>query len=201
MRRRISRAQQTKNWCVGFSFPPPAYAGIHPTLYLFGFRANALNSHFSSYLPGFDPGSFLEISEASGGFRGPSGGLQNSLADPNMITFLPPRYSGRTAPTMLTPGPIELPNSWHRACKTQGHSTKNFLPRALALQRDGMLPDWQVQAISTHRGDKKKGCTLEPTSYISTCRNSVADGEQLVVHVSGADHGGPTARPIATFFS
>ena len=41
VRRRISRAQQTKNWCVGFSFPPPAYAGIHPTLYLFGFRANA----------------------------------------------------------------------------------------------------------------------------------------------------------------
>ena len=45
VRRRISRAQQTKNWRVGFSFPPPAYAGIHPTLYLFGFRANALNSH------------------------------------------------------------------------------------------------------------------------------------------------------------
>ena len=45
MRRRISRAQQTKNWCVGFSFPPPAYAGIHPTLDLFGFRADALNSH------------------------------------------------------------------------------------------------------------------------------------------------------------
>ena len=42
-----SRAQQTKNWCVGFSFPPPAYAGIHPTLYLFGFRADALNSHSS----------------------------------------------------------------------------------------------------------------------------------------------------------
>ena len=41
----FSRAQQTKNWCVGFSFPPPAHAGIHPTLYLFGFRANALNSH------------------------------------------------------------------------------------------------------------------------------------------------------------
>ena len=47
IRRRISRAQQTKNWCVGFSFPPPAYAGIHPTLYLFGFRADALNSHSS----------------------------------------------------------------------------------------------------------------------------------------------------------
>ena len=45
MRRRISRAQQTKNWCVGFPFPAPAYAGIHPTLYIFGFRANALNSH------------------------------------------------------------------------------------------------------------------------------------------------------------
>ena len=72
MRRRISRAQQTKSWCVGFSFPPPAYAGIHPTLYLFGFRANALNSHLSSYLPGFDPGSFLEIRRP----RRPSAGLQ-----------------------------------------------------------------------------------------------------------------------------
>ena len=45
VRRHISHAQQTKNWCVGFSFPPPAYVGIHPTLDLFGFRANALNSH------------------------------------------------------------------------------------------------------------------------------------------------------------
>ena len=60
MQRRISRAQQTKNWCVGFSFPPPAYAGIHPTLYLFGFRADALNSHSPPYLPGFDPRSCLE---------------------------------------------------------------------------------------------------------------------------------------------
>ena len=60
MRRRISRAQQTKNWCVGFSFPPPAYAGIHPTLYLFGFRADALNSHSPPYLPGFDPRSCFE---------------------------------------------------------------------------------------------------------------------------------------------
>ena len=70
-RRRISRAQQTKNWCVGFSFPPPAYAGIHPTLYLFGFRANALNSHSPPYLPGFDPGSGLRCFRAfSGLFRG-----------------------------------------------------------------------------------------------------------------------------------
>ena len=51
MRRRISRAQQTKNWCVGFSLPPPTYAGIHPTLYLFGFRASALNSRSPPYLP------------------------------------------------------------------------------------------------------------------------------------------------------
>ena len=74
MRRRISRAQQTKNWCVGLPFPPPAYAGIHPTLYLFGFRANALNS---PYLPGFDPGSGLERFEGpekgGGGNLGASG--------------------------------------------------------------------------------------------------------------------------------
>ena len=57
----FSRAQQTKNWCVGFSFPPPAYAGIHPTLYLFGFRANALNSHSPPSLPGFDPGTFAFV--------------------------------------------------------------------------------------------------------------------------------------------
>ena len=66
----FSRAQQTKNWCVGFSFPPPAYAGIHPTLYLFGFRANALNSHSPSFLPGFDPGSG-EAFGVSDGFWGP----------------------------------------------------------------------------------------------------------------------------------
>ena len=47
MRRRTRRAQQTKSWCVGLFFPPLAYAGIRPTLFLFGFRADALNSHFS----------------------------------------------------------------------------------------------------------------------------------------------------------
>ena len=30
-----------------FFFPPPAYAGIRPTLFLFGFQTDALNSHFS----------------------------------------------------------------------------------------------------------------------------------------------------------
>ena len=70
MRRRISRAQQTKNWCVGFSFPPPAYAGIHPTLYLFGFRADALNSHSPPYLPGFDPRSCLERFDTFSGSSG-----------------------------------------------------------------------------------------------------------------------------------
>ena len=96
-RRRISRAEQTKNWCVGFSFPPPAYAGIHPTLYLFGFRANALNSHSPAYLPGFNPGSGLRCFReflglfpdcsgfagaspgASGGPPGASGGLRGRL--------------------------------------------------------------------------------------------------------------------------
>ena len=73
----FSCAQQTKNWCVGFSFPPPAYAGIHPTLYLFGFRANALNSHSPSLCLAL---TFLEFfpdcsgpSRASGGLRGPPG--------------------------------------------------------------------------------------------------------------------------------
>ena len=70
MRRRISRAQQTKNWCVGFSFPPPAYAGIHPTLYLFGFRADALNSHSPPSLPGFDPRSCLERFDTLSGSSG-----------------------------------------------------------------------------------------------------------------------------------
>ena len=69
-------------------FPPPAYAGIHPTLYLFGFRANALNSHSPwSGLERFEGllfGAFrekggcgdLEIlrgSGASGGLLGPPG--------------------------------------------------------------------------------------------------------------------------------
>ena len=77
--------QQTKNWCVGFSFPPPAYAGIHPTLYLFGFRANALNSHSPLLclalirgLVSDDSGPFFglcweTIRGVSGGVRGPPG--------------------------------------------------------------------------------------------------------------------------------
>ena len=110
MRRRIPRAQQTKNWCVGFSFPPPAYAGIHPTLYLFGFRANALNSHSSPYLPGFDPGSGFERFEGLRAIRGPLGACGASeacllwvsrlfgapalpLADPEISAF--PGHLGR----------------------------------------------------------------------------------------------------------
>ena len=60
----------------GFSFPPPAYAGIHPTLYLFGFRAHALNSHSPPSLPGCDPGPFwgffltVQTFEAGGAFQG-----------------------------------------------------------------------------------------------------------------------------------
>ena len=109
MRRRISRAQQTKNWCVGFSFPPPAYAGIHPTLHLFGFQANALNSHSPPYLPGFDPGSGLE--RFGGPPRGPCfGGLRGPplpghwvwspypcLADPEILAF---------------PGHLRRPGQW-----------------------------------------------------------------------------------------
>ena len=66
----FSRAQQTKNWCVGFSFPPPAYAGIHPTLYLFGFQANAPNSHSPPSLPGFDPGSGGAFGVSGAGLMG-----------------------------------------------------------------------------------------------------------------------------------
>ena len=86
MRRRISRAQQTQNWCVGFSFPPPAYAGIH----LFGFRANALNSHSPPYLPGFDPGSGLgRFGVRDGGFRGPPGlGGLRELRKPFVVRML-----------------------------------------------------------------------------------------------------------------
>ena len=89
MRRRISRAQQTKNWCVGFSFPPPAYAGIHPTLYLFGFRANALNSHSPPYLPALIRGlvasaSNLGVAVGTWGLRGPRGppGASEGLRGP-----------------------------------------------------------------------------------------------------------------------
>ena len=91
----LSRAQQTKNWCVGFSLPPPAYAGIHPTLYLFGFRADALNSHSPPYLPGFDPSASIPYQDLperlwafpvvafgapkpSGGFRGACGAFGHS---------------------------------------------------------------------------------------------------------------------------
>ena len=133
MRRRISRAQQTKNWCVGFSFPPPAYAGIHPTLYLFGFRADALNSHSPPYLPGFDPRSCLErfdtFSGSSGkvvGFscrglrssetvRGPPGPL-GGFRGPLVPSFS--RCTGFGAP--LTPleasrGPLRAPPGCLRA--------------------------------------------------------------------------------------
>ena len=125
MRRRISRAQQTKNWCVGFSFPPPAYAGIHPTLYLFGFRADALNSHSPPYLPGFDPRSCFErfdtFSKSSGkvvGFscrglrssetvRGPPGPL-GGFRGPLVPSFSRPLEASR-GPLRAPPGCLRAP--------------------------------------------------------------------------------------------
>ena len=71
--------RRTKNWCVGFSFPPPAYAGIHPTLYLFGFRADALNSHSPPYLPCLERFDTLSGSSGAGGsLRAPPGCLRGA---------------------------------------------------------------------------------------------------------------------------
>ena len=77
-----------RTWCVGFSFPPPAYAGIHPTLYLFGFRADALNSHSSGFWRlrgppaglGGPPGASGVPPGASGGPRGGLGGISGALS-------------------------------------------------------------------------------------------------------------------------
>ena len=63
LRRHISPAQQSKNWCVSLFFPPHADSGIHPTLFLFGFRTDALNSTFLFKATG--------ASEASEGLRPP----------------------------------------------------------------------------------------------------------------------------------
>ena len=135
MRRRISRAQQTKNWCVGFSFPPPAYAGIHPTLYLFGFRADALNSHSPPYLPGFDPRSCLErfntfsgssgkvvgfscrglrSSETVRGPPGPLGGFPGGLWCPCFRGALP-GFGAPLRPLEASRGPLRAPPGCLRA--------------------------------------------------------------------------------------
>ena len=54
-RRRVLKLEPPQPERLGcFFFPPPAYAGIHPTFLLLGFRANALNSHFPS--PSFESG-------------------------------------------------------------------------------------------------------------------------------------------------
>ena len=110
------RAQQTKSWCVGLFFPPPAYAGIRPTLFLFGFRADALNSH-SSFInngpatdgPSFEPERSLQglppcrgLQRSPGACRGPAGpfrGLDSHLfglmpGDPEISAF-PSHLQGR----------------------------------------------------------------------------------------------------------
>ena len=104
----FSRAQQTKNWCVGFSFPPPAYAGIHPTLYLFGFRANALNSHSPPSLPGFDPGP--GPTRLPSGRSGVSGGQRVSGASvvvglPRRLCRPPGASAGLRGPPKASGGP------------------------------------------------------------------------------------------------
>ena len=61
------------------SFPPPAYAGIHPTLYLFGFRANALNSHSPLICLALVRGL---VSSASGALQGGLGFHGRNLRPP-----------------------------------------------------------------------------------------------------------------------
>ena len=113
MRRRISRAQQTKNWCVGFSFPPPAYAGIHPTLYLFGFRADALNSHSPPYLPerlwAFPVVAF-GAPKPSGGLRGLWGAF-GGLWCPRFRGALP-GFGAPLRPLEASRGPLRAPPGW-----------------------------------------------------------------------------------------
>ena len=113
MRRRISRAQQTKNWCVGFSFPPPAYAGIHPTLYLFGFRADALNSHSPPYLPGFDPRSCLERFDTLSGSSGKVVGFSCRGLRSSETVRGPPGppggFRGPLVPSFSALGPFRVP--------------------------------------------------------------------------------------------
>ena len=116
MRRRISRAQQTKNWCVGFSFPPPAYAGIHPTLYLFGFRADALNSHSPPYLPerlwAFPVVAF-GAPKPSGGLRGLWGAF-GGLWCPRFRGALP-GFGAPLRPLEASRGPLRAPPGCLRA--------------------------------------------------------------------------------------
>ena len=99
----FSCTQQTKNWCVGFSFPPPAYAGIHPTLYLFGFRANALNSHSPSLCLAL---TFLGLFPGCSGPSRASGGLRGPQAPPGALPQLP--------------GLRGLPDVWLRAGGLRG---------------------------------------------------------------------------------
>ena len=117
----VACAQQTKNWCVGFSFPPPAYAGIHPTLYLFGFRANALNSSSPPYLPGFGPGTGLERFGGPRGLRKAGFGL--SRTEP------PALFRGLRGPPGLRrlPGVLFVPGRWVWWCFAffpQSHTQK-----------------------------------------------------------------------------
>ena len=131
LRQHISRAQQTKNCCVGLVFPPPAYAGIHPTLFLFGFRADALNSHFPELVccsehDNVPPSKVLKSSR--------------SQWTPNADA------SSRQTSEVLAQSA--------QNARSQHEEFSGI--RALALQKNGMLPDWQVQAISTHRGEIKR---------------------------------------------
>ena len=121
MRRRISRAQQTKNWCVGFSFPPPAYAGIHPTLYLFGFRADALNSHSPPYLPGFDPRSCLERFDTFSGSSGKVVGFScRGLRSSETVRGPPGPLGGFRGP--LVPSFSRWASGFWGACEASGAS-------------------------------------------------------------------------------
>ena len=89
--------QQTKNWCVGLFFPPPAYAGIRPTLFLFRFRADALNSGF-----------FFNSEKTTGHAGGVSckGLLRGLLQGPSArVSRPPPGRSGQWAPERPAPQP------------------------------------------------------------------------------------------------
>ena len=148
-------------------FPPPAYAGIHPTLNLFGFRANALNSH--------SPWSGLERFEGLlfGAFREKGG-----CGDLEIL-----RASGASGGLLRPPGASEI---LHKFPEPLEACLLGLVVGFASFWGSRLTFDWQTQKYqhfqATSRGALASGPQSAPAADPRSSRRVT---NNLVNHIKG----------------
>ena len=153
-RRRILKLEPPQPERLGcFIFPTPAYAGIHPTFLLLGFRANALNSHFPS--PSLKAGGGAGGGEGGkGGQGGPKSrkkaGLRVWEQSPRLTCLAAPLVPEHAPPGARHQGAPEVRFHGNRAVRSSFLIILENRRRGAGYRRRGTAPALEVQLTAQH---------------------------------------------------